>query len=45
MQYLRMTVDIVRDLELDQEDGMQIPAEDKLASIRAFLGCVYLDTM
>lgn len=40
-----MAIDIVQDLELDQEDGMQIAAEDKLASIRAFLGCVYLESM
>ncbi|KXJ93821.1 hypothetical protein Micbo1qcDRAFT_231460 [Microdochium bolleyi] len=44
-QYLRMTVDIVRDLELDQEDGMQMAAEDKLASIRAFLACAYLENI
>ena len=39
-----MAADIVQDLELDQEEGTQIPAEDRLAAIRVYLGCFYTET-
>ncbi|KAI1641486.1 hypothetical protein F4809DRAFT_586890 [Biscogniauxia mediterranea] len=46
LQYLRMAVDIVRDLELDQESDLvdlsdPHTQEMKLQSIRAYLACFY----
>ncbi|KAI1760292.1 hypothetical protein GGR53DRAFT_523202 [Hypoxylon sp. FL1150] len=47
LQYLRMAVDIVHDLELDEETDMNLAAEApedkeiKLQSIRAYLTCFY----
>ncbi|RYP17565.1 hypothetical protein DL767_009995 [Monosporascus sp. MG133] len=42
IQYMRMAVDIVQDLELDQEGGyMSLDPQDQLPGIRAFLACHY----
>ncbi|KAI2617143.1 hypothetical protein GGR54DRAFT_631475 [Hypoxylon sp. NC1633] len=47
LQYLRMAVDTVHDLELDEETGMNLVSqppeirEAKLQSIRAYLSCFY----
>ncbi|RYP19992.1 hypothetical protein DL765_003041 [Monosporascus sp. GIB2] len=42
IQYMRMAVDIVQDLELDQEGGyMALDPQDQLSGIRAFLACHY----
>ncbi|RYP61613.1 hypothetical protein DL771_010065 [Monosporascus sp. 5C6A] len=42
VQYIRMAVDIVQDLELDQEGGyMSLDPQDQLPAIRAFLACHY----
>ncbi|RYO84071.1 hypothetical protein DL766_009696 [Monosporascus sp. MC13-8B] len=42
IQYMRMAVDIVQDLELDREGGyMSLDPQDKLPGIRAFLACHY----
>ncbi|RYP44277.1 hypothetical protein DL768_009247 [Monosporascus sp. mg162] len=41
-QYMRMAVDIMQDLELDQEGGyMSLDPQDQLPGIRAFLACHY----
>lgn len=47
MQYLRMTVDMVQDLRLDEETNLDLAAlpperrETRLQSIRAYLACFY----
>ncbi|RYP11314.1 hypothetical protein DL764_000132 [Monosporascus ibericus] len=42
IQYMRMAVDIVQDLELDQEGGyMSLDLQDQIPGIRAFLACHY----
>ncbi|KAK4219005.1 hypothetical protein QBC37DRAFT_166103 [Rhypophila decipiens] len=42
-QYIRMTVDLVSDLELDQDHyfGQDEPSSQRLAEIRAYLGSYY----
>ncbi|KAL8295915.1 hypothetical protein RB597_009048 [Gaeumannomyces tritici] len=44
-QYMRMAVDLVQDLELDQPEGIEqagFAGEERLQAIRAYLCCYYL---
>lgn len=44
-QYMRMAVDLVQDLELDQPEGVEqagLTGEERLQAIRAYLCCYYL---